>query len=79
MKDTLERAREPNLNLKEFIHNAYKHPDFKAGDDSDSEELSEDLVQEPVLVPTKRQTRRNTPLPSKQDVSLSSTDKHFLL
>ena len=65
MKDTLERAREPNVNLKDFLQNAYIHPVFK-GDDSDNEDITEELVQKPVLVPTKRQSRRNTPLPSRQ-------------
>lgn len=67
MKDTLERAREPNLNLKGYLQNAYVHPIFKGGDDSDSDddigELHEKWEQE--LVPTKRQSRRNTPVPSK--------------
>ncbi|KAF2284905.1 hypothetical protein GH714_032291 [Hevea brasiliensis] len=39
MKDTLERAREPNLNLKSFLQNAYIHPVFKGGDDSDYAKL----------------------------------------
>ncbi|WVY89584.1 hypothetical protein V8G54_035098 [Vigna mungo] len=72
MKDTLERAREPNFNLKEFLQNAYIHPVFKGDDDSDSEVMSEKWEeQEPVVVQTKRQSRRNTPLPSKHSGSLS--------
>ncbi|WOH09720.1 hypothetical protein DCAR_0729178 [Daucus carota subsp. sativus] len=67
MKDTLERAREPNLNLKGYLQNAYIHPVFKSCDDSDSDddmiEVHEKWEQE--LVPTKRQSRRNTPAPSK--------------
>ncbi|KAJ6319536.1 hypothetical protein OIU78_015038 [Salix suchowensis] len=66
MKDTLERAREPNLNLKSFLQDAYRHPVFKGKDDSDSDEAPEEFEKEPGLVPTKRQSRRNTPLPSKQ-------------
>ncbi|KAJ6343378.1 hypothetical protein OIU76_005173 [Salix suchowensis] len=66
MKDTLERAREPNLNLKSFLQDAYRHPVFKGKDDSDSDEATEEFEKEPGLVPTKRQSRRNTPLPSKQ-------------
>ncbi|RDX62634.1 CSC1-like protein, partial [Mucuna pruriens] len=73
MKDTLERTREPNLNLKEFLQTAYIHPVFKGDEDSDSEVVSEKWEeQEPVLVQTKRQSRRNTPLPSKHSGSLSS-------
>ncbi|KAL2495431.1 Calcium permeable stress-gated cation channel 1 [Forsythia ovata] len=66
MKDTLERAREPNLNLKGYLHNAYIHPVFKYYDEYDEDELTrEKLEQESELVPTKRQSRRNTPVPSK--------------
>ncbi|KAG2712144.1 hypothetical protein I3760_04G111700 [Carya illinoinensis] len=72
MKDTLERTREPNLNLKGFLQNAYMHPVFKGGDDSDSDTASGDGDQEPELVPTKRNSQRNTPLPSKHSGSVSS-------
>ncbi|XP_062152235.1 CSC1-like protein At3g21620 [Alnus glutinosa] len=72
MKDTLERAREPNLNLKGFLQNAYIHPVFKKGDDSESDAASEDSDEGPNLIPTKRQSRRNTPLPSKHSGSSSS-------
>ncbi|CAA3015637.1 calcium permeable stress-gated cation channel 1-like isoform X1 [Olea europaea subsp. europaea] len=60
-KDTLERARDPNLNLKSYLQNAYVHPVFK------NEEEDEDAHEkfESVIVPTKRQSRRNTPAPSK--------------
>lgn len=74
MKDTLERTREPNLNLKGFLQNAYVHPVFKHDeDDVEIETDSEDWQQEPALVPTKRQSRRNTPLPSKHSGPLSSS------
>ncbi|XP_011007190.1 PREDICTED: CSC1-like protein At3g21620 [Populus euphratica] len=72
MKDTLERAREPKLNLKSFLQNAYIHPVFKGEDDSDSDEAPEEFEKEPDLVPTKRQSRRNTPLPSKHGSAASS-------
>lgn len=66
MKDTLERAREPSLNLKGYLQNAYVHPVFKGGDNDDEyEQVSQNWEQENVLVPTKRQSRRNTPVPSK--------------
>lgn len=74
MKDTLERAREPNLNLKGYLQSAYIHPVFKSatGDDSDEDEVAhEKLENQGVLVPTKRQSRRNTPLPSKYSGSSS--------
>jgi hypothetical protein len=67
MKDTLERAREPHLNLKGYLQNAYIHPVFKAcEDDEDEEEVNDDKWEnESVIVPTKRQSRLNTPVPSK--------------
>ncbi|CAH9089292.1 unnamed protein product [Cuscuta europaea] len=57
MKDTLERTKEPTLNLKEYLQNAYIHPVFNGGDESDGGEKgsSEDEMKEPRLVPTKRQ------------------------
>lgn len=64
MKDTLEHAREPHFNLKGYLQNAYVHPVFKACDDEDGDE-NEKLDAETVLVPTIRQSRRNTPVPSR--------------
>uniref|UniRef100_A0A5B6Z6E3 Calcium permeable stress-gated cation channel 1 n=1 Tax=Davidia involucrata TaxID=16924 RepID=A0A5B6Z6E3_DAVIN len=69
MKDILERTREPYLNLKDYLQDAYIHPVFKGGDDSESDAASEDWELEPVLVPTKRQSRRTTPLASKHGSS----------
>ncbi|XP_074579317.1 calcium permeable stress-gated cation channel 1-like isoform X1 [Curcuma longa] len=66
MKDTLEHAREPNLNLKAYLSNAYLHPVFK--EDEENEEIfasDEEKDYDKVLVPTKRQSRLNTPIPSK--------------
>ena len=71
MKDTLECAKEPNLNLKGFLENAYIHPVF-VEDDSESHAATEEEDKEPKLIPTKRQSRRNTPLASKHSGSLSS-------
>lgn len=65
MKDTLERAREPTLNLKAYLQDAYVHPVFKEGDDDEDDEMSEKMEMDSILVPTKRQSRRNTPAPSK--------------
>lgn len=77
MKDTLERAKEPNLNLKGFLQNSYMHPVFKGQDDSEGDAASRyGRDQEPELVPTKRQSRRNTPLPSKHSNSVSSLPEH---
>lgn len=64
MKDTLERAREPNLNLKGYLQYAFVHPVFKDDEDDDDGDFNGKL-DESVMVPTKRQSRRNTPVPSK--------------
>ncbi|XP_023001540.1 calcium permeable stress-gated cation channel 1-like [Cucurbita maxima] len=71
MKDTLERAREPNLNLKGYLQTAYAHPVFKESEEDDEAESNEAFETESVLVATKRQSRRNTPLPSKASVPSS--------
>ncbi|GLU15542.1 hypothetical protein SLE2022_320210 [Rubroshorea leprosula] len=71
MKDTLDHARKPELNLKAYLQNAYIHPIFKADEDEDDEEFISKLENESVLVPTKRQSRRNTPAPSKISVGSS--------
>ncbi|XP_030968293.1 calcium permeable stress-gated cation channel 1 [Quercus lobata] len=66
MKDTLERAKEPNLNLKGYLQNTYLHPVFKASEDEEDDEINDDKWEnESVIVPTKRQSRRNTPAASK--------------
>lgn len=68
MKDTLERATEPNLNVKGYLQHAYVHPVFKASHDDDADEedaMSLKWETESATVPTKRQSRRNTPLPSR--------------
>lgn len=65
MKDTLERAREPNLNLKGYLQNAYVHPVFKDDEDDEDNDHHNGKLDENVVVPTKRQSRRNTPAASK--------------
>ncbi|OVA09754.1 protein of unknown function DUF221 [Macleaya cordata] len=72
MKDTLERAKEPNLNLKGYLQNAYIHPDFRNEDDDQSSAFTEEWEKE-SLVATKRQSRKNTPLPSRYSGSSSPT------
>ncbi|KAK4762253.1 hypothetical protein SAY87_030137 [Trapa incisa] len=72
MKDTLERAREPNLNMKGFLQSAYIHPAFK--DEGESEDPApEESEKSPDLVPTKRHTWKTTPLNSKHSSSFSSS------
>ncbi|KAL5990144.1 Calcium permeable stress-gated cation channel 1 [Asimina triloba] len=70
MKDTLERTKEPHLNLKSYLRNAYIHPIFK-DEDEDSLSVSGDFEPETLLIPTKRQSRKNTPVPSKYSGSSS--------
>lgn len=68
MKDTLERATEPNLNVKGYLQHAYVHPVFKASHDDDADEedaMSLKWETESATVATKRQSRRSTPLPSR--------------
>nr|XP_029122395.1 calcium permeable stress-gated cation channel 1 isoform X2 [Elaeis guineensis] len=71
MKDTVEQAREPNLDLKAYLLNAYIHPVFKDGEDDDNFSIGEEQEYDNTLVPTKRQSRRNTPAHSKCDGSSS--------
>ncbi|KAJ4975587.1 hypothetical protein NE237_000693 [Protea cynaroides] len=73
MKDTLERVRDPNLNLKGYLQSAYIHPVFKGDDDDDIDTITKDCEQESELVPTKRHSRRNTPVPSKYSGSSPSS------
>lgn len=67
MKDTLERARDPNLNLKGYLQNAYTHPVFKESkeDEEDDHEVGDSWETDSARVPTKRQSRRNTPAASR--------------
>lgn len=72
MKDILDRTREQNVGLKDYLQSAYIHPVFKARDDYESSLVGEDEEQEPALVPTRRHSRRTTPLPSKDSSSSRS-------
>eukprot|EP01018_Ginkgo_biloba_P026670 Gb_11287 [translate_table: standard] len=54
VKDTLERATEPNLNLKEYLRNSYIHPIFKT-----DEHDAGDCKEHDSLVLTKRQSQFN--------------------
>lgn len=53
VKDTLERAVEPNLNLRSYLHNAYVHPVFK-GDDFEKPEVIDDEEDNPLIQTTRR-------------------------
>lgn len=72
MKDTLERAREPSLNVKDYLQDAYVHPVFSNKDrwDGSDDGVSDDeWPKEPALVPTKRESRVNTPVRSQRSES----------
>jgi hypothetical protein len=68
-KDTLERAREPGFDLKTYLADAYIHPVFKGDDDDEKFSMGDEGEAEQVLVATKRQSRRNTPVPSRHNGS----------
>ncbi|CAN1243612.1 Calcium permeable stress-gated cation channel 1 [Linum perenne] len=78
LKDTLDRAMEPNLNLKAYLQQAYVHPIFKSADDYNDNGKEEEEVEVMVdiemgsnssdiemgIVPTKRKSRNTTPAPT---------------
>ncbi|KAF7029532.1 hypothetical protein CFC21_041247 [Triticum aestivum] len=68
-KDTLERAREPGFDLKTYLASAYIHPVFKGDDDDEKFSMMDEAEADQVLVATKRQSRRNTPVPSRHNGS----------
>ncbi|KAI3948229.1 hypothetical protein MKX01_014828 [Papaver californicum] len=69
VKDTLERATEPNLNLRAYLQDAYIHPVFK--DDVSEKASAYDEEENNILVPTKRTSQRSTPAQSKYDSEAS--------
>lgn len=71
VKDTLERATEPNLNLRLYLRDAYVHPCFK--DEIVVQQVPIDDEESNPLVPTKRQSRRSTPSHSKYGSEISSS------
>lgn len=75
MKDTLERAREPCLNVKDYLEKAYAHPVFtneNKWDGSDDGVSDDEWPKEPTLVATKRSSRTNTPARSQRSESKRS-------
>ncbi|XP_044983020.1 CSC1-like protein At3g21620 [Hordeum vulgare subsp. vulgare] len=67
-KDTLERTRERNFDLKAYLRDAYLHPVFKSNG-VDKFYVADDPGAEEVIVRTKRQPRRITPVQSEHDGS----------
>ncbi|XP_068658671.1 CSC1-like protein At4g02900 [Aristolochia californica] len=63
VKDTLEKATEPTLDLRSYLQDAYIHPVFKGGDLNHPSTFDEE--ENNPLVATKRNSRINTPLQSK--------------
>nr|GMD68980.1 CSC1-like protein At4g02900 [Ipomoea batatas] len=57
VKDTLERATEPNLDLKAYLHDAYVHPVFKEAGAEGSATPAMDEEESNYLVATKRSSR----------------------
>lgn len=62
VKDTLERATEPNLNIKAYLEDAYIHPVFKSVQ-IDSIPSVEDEENNPVVA-TKRNSRKGSTVAS---------------
>ncbi|XP_072959641.1 CSC1-like protein At4g02900 [Typha angustifolia] len=70
VKDTLERATEPNLNLRDYLKDAYVHPVFRSEDIERPAAIDEE--EKSPLVPTKRTSRRSTPRESKYGSEVGS-------
>lgn len=70
VKDTLERATDPNFNLKNYLHDAYIHPVFKDKEFDRPQAIDEEEMN--PLVATKRNSVRGTPGLSKNGSEVSS-------
>ncbi|CAI0579023.1 unnamed protein product [Linum tenue] len=57
VRDTLERATEPNLNLRTYLHDAYIHPIFKHDPSEKTETMIYDDEEDNPLVATKRSSK----------------------
>ncbi|KAH7676958.1 Calcium-dependent channel 7TM region putative phosphate domain-containing protein [Dioscorea alata] len=68
VKDTLEKATEPNLDLKAYLQDAYLHPVFHGGE---IEQVTLNEEDNNALVPTKR-SHRSTPVGSKYGSEVGS-------
>lgn len=54
IKDTLERAREPHLNLRAYLRGAYIHPNFKGFEIDTSMDVHEDQDENSLVATTRR-------------------------
>ncbi|CAM0905200.1 unnamed protein product [Alopecurus aequalis] len=76
VKDTLQRANDPTLNLREYLKNAYVHPVFHNGDMYELVAMDEE-EKNPLLVATKRKARMNTPVDSRFNSSSGTNEGEF--
>lgn len=58
VRDTVERATEPSLNLKAYLHDAYIHPVFKGGELDRPAAIDDE--ENNLLVPTKRSSHHGS-------------------
>ena len=75
VKDTLERAHDPTLNLRDYLKGAYVHPVFQKNDISELVTIDEE--EKNPLVVTKRQSRMTTPGGSKFNSSSGTNEGEF--
>ncbi|CAN1843532.1 CSC1-like protein At3g21620 [Linum perenne] len=59
-KDTLERAKEPGLNLKSFLNSAYVHPAFKEGEEEAAAAAAVEEGEEGLVVTKRGQSKRSS-------------------
>uniref|UniRef100_A0A0E0L253 Uncharacterized protein n=1 Tax=Oryza punctata TaxID=4537 RepID=A0A0E0L253_ORYPU len=75
VKDTLEQANDPTLNLREYLKDAYVHPVFQKNDIYEFAAIDEE--EKNPMVATKRQLRMNTPVDSKFNSSSGTNEGEF--
>ncbi|RLM99916.1 hypothetical protein C2845_PM06G22650 [Panicum miliaceum] len=75
VKDTLERAHDPTLNLRDYLKGAYVHPVFQKNDICELVTIDEE--EKNPLVVTKRQSRMTTPGGSKFNSSSGTNEGEF--
>ncbi|PUZ66121.1 hypothetical protein GQ55_3G281600 [Panicum hallii var. hallii] len=75
VKDTLERAHDPTLNLRDYLKGAYVHPVFQKNDIYELVTIDEE--EKNPLVVTKRQSRMTTPGGSKFNSSSGTNEGEF--
>ncbi|XP_024981873.1 CSC1-like protein At4g02900 [Cynara cardunculus var. scolymus] len=68
-KDTLERATEPQLNLKLYLQDAYVHPVFKGACEFERRPMVEEEEEENQLVATRRGLHRDHVQGTQEDTS----------